>query len=128
MPISIMIVDDSPAMRAMIRRVLAISGLAVGDCRDAADGEAALRQLRARSADLVLTDINMPVMNGEDFLQIVKHDEKLRSVSVVVLSTDATAARRRRMLELGAKGYLVKPFPPEALRAELERALGVSNA
>src|SRR5574340_358528 len=123
MAYSILIVDDSPAMCAMIGRVLNLSGLEIGECRYARDGEDALTQLRARPADLVLTDINMPRMDGEEFVRRLGTDGAISGVSVVVVSTDATANRRRRLLELGARGYLVKPFHPEDLRVELERVL-----
>ncbi len=74
-----------------------------------------------------MTDINMPVMNGEQFLRSLKKDDLLRTVPVVVISTDATIGRVSLMLELGAKGYVKKPFQPEGLRAEIERVLGVSG-
>jgi two-component system chemotaxis response regulator CheY len=77
--------------------------------------------------DIILTDINMPEMNGEDFVRELEREEKFRAIPVVVVSTDATQNRIRRMLDLGAKGYVVKPFSPEALRGELERVLGVTN-
>jgi two-component system chemotaxis response regulator CheY len=74
-----------------------------------------------------LTDINMPEMNVEDFVRQMAEREELRSIPVVVVSTDGTRNRIRRLLDLGAKGYVVKPFSPEALRAELERVLEVEN-
>jgi two-component system chemotaxis response regulator CheY len=123
MAYSILIVDDSPAMCAMIGRILDLSGLEIAERRYAHDGEDALAQLQAHPADLVLTDINMPRMDGEEFMRRLGTDSALGSVPVVVVSTDGTAIRRRRMLALGARGYLVKPFQPEALRLELERVL-----
>jgi two-component system chemotaxis response regulator CheY len=70
----------------------------------------------------------MPVMNGEQFIVALRADEKLKTLPVVVVSTDATRHRIERMLELGAQGYITKPFQPEALREELERVLGVPHA
>jgi len=67
-------------------------------------------------------------MNGEEFLRRLEEHDRYRSIPVVVISTDATENRMQRMMQLGAKGYISKPFSPEALREELERVLGVSNA
>jgi two-component system chemotaxis response regulator CheY len=122
-----MIVDDSPAMREFISRVITLSGLDVGGCVEASNGEEALALLRANWIDIILTDINMPVMNGEEFLRHVKEDEMLRSIPVMVVSTDGSEHRVQRMMELGAKGYVQKPFSPEELRRSMENLLGVSH-
>lgn len=123
----VMIVDDSPAMRAVIRRILALSGFDVQECLEAGHGGEACRLLRQRPVDVILADINMPVMSGEQFLCSIRDDELLGAIPVVVVSTDATEHRIRRMMELGARGYITKPFFPESLRGELERVLGVSH-
>jgi len=78
--------------------------------------------------DVILTDINMPKMNGEELLRRLETDTRLRSVPTLVISTDATKARILKMLSLGAQGYVTKPFSPETLREELERVLGDRNA
>lgn len=122
----VLIVDDSPAMRAFIRRVMDISGFELACCLEAGDGNEALDVLRREWVDLVLTDINMPGMDGEEFLRNLEADEMLRKVPVVVISTDATSKRIERMISLGARGYVTKPFSPETLRAELDRTLGVA--
>jgi len=124
----VMIVDDSRSMRTFVRRVMDLSGFEVDSCFDAANGAEALALLHAHPVDIILTDINMPEMNGEDFVRELEREEKFRSIPVVVVSTDATQNRIRRMMDLGAKGYVVKPFSPEALRGELERVLGMTNA
>jgi len=123
---SILIVDDSPAMRAFVRRVIHLSGFEVSSCLEAGDGEEALALLRGGPVDIVLTDINMPRMDGEEFLRRLAADEGLRAIPVLVISTDGTGNRIARMLALGARGYVAKPFLPETLRAELERLLGVA--
>jgi len=125
MAFSILVVDDSPAMQALIRRVLDLSGFDVAACWMAGNGEEALELLRQNWVDVILTDVNMPGMNGEEFLRRLRADEVLQSIPVVVVSTDATQTRLHRMLELGAASYVVKPFHPEVLRTELERVLGV---
>jgi two-component system chemotaxis response regulator CheY len=128
MAYSVLIVDDSPVMRSFIKRVLAVSGFEVGECREAGNGEEALRQLSAQRVDIILTDINMPGMNGEELLCRLCADGVLKTIPTVVISTDATNERMVRMIELGARGYLSKPFTPETLREELERVLGAGDA
>jgi two-component system chemotaxis response regulator CheY len=124
----LLIADDSAAMRQVIRRVIQLSGFEVDEFLEAADGDDALRLLRSESIDVILTDINMPHVNGEQLLCLMQQEDLLRAKPVIVVSTDATEHRIHRMLELGAKGYITKPFYPEALRQELERVLGVDNA
>jgi two-component system chemotaxis response regulator CheY len=75
--------------------------------------------------DAILTDINMPGVDGEELLRRLAADDMLRAVPAIVISTDSTENRIARLLALGARGYVTKPFRPETLRAELERVLGV---
>jgi len=125
MELHVLIVDDSPAMRSFIRRVLDLSGLEVGRCLEASNGEEALRLLENNWVDAVLTDINMPQMDGEEFLRRLAEHQVLRLIPVLVVSTDRTESRIQKMLTLGAKGYVTKPFAPETLREELEHSMGV---
>jgi two-component system, chemotaxis family, chemotaxis protein CheY len=127
MAFRVLIVDDSPAMRGVIRRVIELSGFDLEKCLEAGNGEQALGVLKTQWVDLILTDINMPVMNGEELLSRLHGDDLLNSIPVVVISTDASQHRIDRMLGLGAKGYVAKPFFPEMLRGELERVLEVSS-
>ena len=128
MAYSVLIVDDSPVMRSFIRRVLALSGFDVAEYVEAGNGEEALAQLAAHRVDVILTDINMPRMNGEELLRRLCADGVLRTTPAVVISTDATNDRIVRMIELGAQGYMSKPFTPETLRGEIERVLGERHA
>jgi two-component system, chemotaxis family, chemotaxis protein CheY len=125
MELHVLIVDDSPAMRAFIRRVLELSGLTVGRCLEASNGEEALRLLENNWVDTVLTDINMPRMGGEELLRRMSEHAVLRLIPVLVVSTDRTEGRIQKMLTLGAKGYVTKPFAPETLREGLESSLGM---
>jgi len=120
----VLIVDDSPAMRAFVRRVIQFSGFDLAACYEASNGQEALDLLRHEWVDAILTDINMPGMDGEEFLLRLSQDDVFRSIPAIVISTDATHHRRERLLAMGARGYLSKPFVPEALRAELESTLG----
>jgi two-component system chemotaxis response regulator CheY len=119
----VLIVDDSPAMRKFVRRVLEISGFAIGELNEAVDGLDALKFLSRRPVDLILTDVNMPVMGGEEFMARVASESGMKEIPVVVISTDSTRQRTGRMMALGASGYVAKPFSPEILRAELERVM-----
>ena len=123
----VLVVDDSAAMRAFIRRVFDLSGLEVETIFEAGDGQEAMDLLDREWVDVILTDINMPGMDGEQFIALRAESGVANMTPVIVVSTDATTARRERMAQLGARGYLVKPFAPEALKGEIERVLGGSN-
>ncbi len=128
MALKILIVDDSPVMRSFIRKVVGLTGLDIGEIFEAGNGLEALELLGQSWVDLVLTDINMPDMNGEELVQRMEQDELLRSVPVIVVSTDASTNRVKKMMTLGARGYVTKPFPPDVLAMEMERVLEVTHA
>jgi two-component system chemotaxis response regulator CheY len=123
-----LIVDDSAVMRAFIRRIIVLSGMEGAEFLEAGEGGEALSILREHWVDVVLTDINMPAMDGEQFVRRLAADDLLKSVPVVIVSTDGTDSRIRQMCSLGARGYVRKPFMPETLRLELERVLGGAYA
>ncbi len=112
-------------MRAFVRRVIDLSGFELSQCFEASNGREALDVLRGEWVDAILTDLNMPGMGGEEFLRRLSQDDLLRSIPAIVISTDATEHSMASMANLGACGYVTKPFVPETLRAELERTLGV---
>lgn len=128
MALNILVVDDSPVMRSFIRKVIGMTGLDVGEICEAAHGGEAMVLLRQRWMDLVLTDINMPGMNGEELVRQMAADDMLRTVPVIVVSTDSSDHRVAMLLALGAKGYVTKPFPPDGLCAEVERVLEAAHA
>ena len=128
MSFNVLIVDDSPAMRKFIRRILSMTDVDLGICFEAGNGEEALRLLAEQPVDLVFTDINMPVMNGEEFMRRLSADPKLNCIPVIVASTDSTDTRIAHMMALGAKGYIRKPFQPEQMRDQLDRVLEHTDA
>ena len=128
MKLSVMIVDDSPAMRSFVRRVLDMSGLEMDRCLQASNGQEALDLMNGTWVDVVLTDINMPVMDGEELLRRMAAHDIFRAIPVLVISTDRTECRIQKMLSLGASGYVTKPFTPETLRQQLEQSLGAIHA
>ena len=124
MPYNILIVDDSPAMRRVVRRVVDLSGFEVGKYLEAGDGVQALTVLRSEWVDLIVTDINMPVMDGEQLLIEVRHDAMLSQIPVLFVSTDQSASRIEGMMANGAKGYISKPFMAAALSEQMYKLLG----
>ena len=121
---NILIVDDSPAMRRVVRRVVELTQADIGNCFEADSGITALTALRANWVDLIMTDINMPGMDGEELLTEVRKDPMLAEIPLLVISTDHTDLRIAQMMKLGANGYISKPFMPAALGGEIARMLG----
>lgn len=119
----LMIVDDSPVMRSFVRRTLEIAGFGIEHCAEASNGAEALEKLSGAGVDLILTDINMPVLDGEGLLRALRSDPELSRIPVVVVSTDSTEQRVDALMGLGARGYLKKPFLPERLAGILSGIL-----
>jgi two-component system chemotaxis response regulator CheY len=119
MAFNILIVDDSETMRAVIRKVVNMSGVAVGELHEAGNGKEALEVLEETWIDVVLSDINMPVMGGIEFLQEVKKNEVLQHIPVILVTTEASQARMDEATKCGADGYIKKPFVPETIKTVL---------
>jgi two-component system chemotaxis response regulator CheY len=124
MAYNILIVDDSPAMRRVVKRVVDLSGVDAGKYLEAGNGIEALVVLRSEWVDLIMTDINMPEMDGEELLLQVRADSMLASIPVLVVSTDKSEARIKQMMDSGADGYVSKPFMPADLSEQMHRLLG----
>ncbi len=124
MAIELLVVDDSPVTRKMLRRAIGLCGLDVAEVHEAGDGAEALAKLAAHRVDLVLADVNMPVMNGMELVARMGQDEALSRIPVVVVATPLSEDRVERLLGAGARAYLAKPFRPEALRDVVHGLLG----
>lgn len=111
----ILIVDDSPGMRKVIRKTLGLSGFPTDVFFEAGDGIEALDVLSKEDVQIVFTDINMPNMNGEELMEQISIKPELKHLLVIVVSTDRSEERMKRMSALGAKGYVTKPFVPRTL-------------
>jgi two-component system chemotaxis response regulator CheY len=111
----ILIVEDSPTMRALLVSALEALDRPV-KITEVASGFEALRELPQVDYDLILTDINMPDINGLELVSFVKNTAAFRSIPLVIVSTEGSARDRDKGLRLGADAYLVKPFAPEALQ------------
>ena len=122
MSLRVLVVDDSPAMRGLLKKILSQSGLPIEKILDAADGLEGLVRLRDNPINLILSDINMPNMDGEEFVRHVKADKAFRDIPVLMITTDNSTARVLRLRQLGAQGYICKPFTPEMIK---EKVLGL---
>lgn len=128
MALELLIVDDSPVTRKMVRRAIGLCGLEVGQVHEAGDGAEALAKLSARPVDLVLADINMPVMNGVELVERMSKDPALAGIPVVIVATPISEGKVEKLLDTGARAYLAKPFRPEALRDLVLEIVGDKGA
>jgi len=125
---NVLIVDDSQTMRKVILKAVALSGFDLGECWEAGDGREAIEILANHWVDLILTDLHMPGMNGLEMLKEIQKDEIHRQVPIVLITTEGSEKRIQEALSLGVKGYLQKPFHPEAVRDILTRIMEKADA
>jgi two-component system chemotaxis response regulator CheY len=121
----ILIVDDSSVMRKIIERSLRQAGLEQAEVVEAGNGIEALAQVREGAFDLILSDINMPAMDGIEFLRQLVTIESTKSVPVVMVTTEGSESRVVEALSIGAKGYIRKPFTPDQIKERVIPLLGV---
>lgn len=122
--LSLLIVDDSAMMRAMIKRVAGLTDLPIGEVYEAGNGAEALKVLETQRVDVVFTDINMPVMTGTELLREVCRRPEWQHIRRVIVSTDGSQARRAEGADLNAHAYVEKPFRPEVMRDVLTEIVG----
>lgn len=122
MPKKILIAEDSPTMRYLIASTIA----ALGDYEviEAGNGFEALRALPREKVDLVITDINMPDINGLELVSFIKKNPNYSAIPLFIISTEGSERDREKGMELGADAYLVKPFSPDDLQNLIRRFLG----
>jgi two-component system chemotaxis response regulator CheY len=113
--LTLLIVDDSATMRAMVKRAATLSGVALAEILEAANGQEALDVLGRAKVDAVFTDINMPVMTGVELLKRMAAESRWSHVLRVIISTDASDVRRQEVSELKVRHYVQKPVRPEAV-------------
>jgi two-component system, chemotaxis family, chemotaxis protein CheY len=119
MGIRALVVDDSEALRKSVRYALERRGDVV--CTEAQDGAEAIKKLAAATFDIVLTDINMPLLDGLKLLSRIRAEPSTLKLPVVVITTESAEADRERALKLGADAYLVKPVQAEAVLDAVEK-------
>lgn len=124
MPQRILIVDDSGTARMLIKRCIEIAGYADADFVESKHGEEALVQLEAEKPDLVVTDLNMPVMDGMELLRRIRSREELADVPVIVVTSTGNEAREDELLREGATAILPKPVSPAVVADTMDKLFG----
>lgn len=119
MPLDVLIVDDSAAIRKILNRVLVQAEVPLGKVHEASDGGEALEKLKTEKVGLILSDINMPNMDGIELLTRVKADDALKTIPVLMVTTEGSQAKVMQALELGASGYVKKPFTADQIKEKL---------
>jgi two-component system chemotaxis response regulator CheY len=119
MPVDVLIVDDSAAIRKILQRVLRQTDIPIGEVLDAGDGVEALKILSTRHVNLILSDINMPNMDGLQLLAQLKANDKWKSVPIVMVTTEGGQGKVIEAVQLGAAGYVRKPFTAEQIKEKL---------
>jgi two-component system chemotaxis response regulator CheY len=119
MAAEVLVVDDSAAIRKILQRVLRQTGMAIRNILEAGDGQEALEVLRRQKLDLVLTDINMPRMDGLQLLAAIKAAPEWRALPVIMITTEGGEAKVGEAVRLGAAGYVRKPFTADQIKEKL---------
>lgn len=127
MAYNILIVDDSTPMRAVIKKVVKASGFNVGQFFEAMDGHDALKVLNHEWIDLVLTDYNMPHMNGLELVEEMNKDEDLKSIPSIMITTEGSRERVQEFMAKGVMDYIKKPFTPEQIKQKLKQVMGATE-
>jgi len=121
MSASILAVDDSASMRVAIKIALSGAGYAVTEAVDGADGVA---KAQAGRFDLIVTDLNMPVMDGLTMIETLRQSPDQMGVPIIFLTTESDAALKQRAKAAGATGWLTKPFDPDQLVKIIKKVIG----
>ena len=127
MSYTFLVIDDSSIVRKVLIRTIGMTDLAVDEVRQAVDGQDALQQLEQQPADLIFLDINMPVMNGMEFMEKLRTHERLKDTPVIVVSTEGSQERIDRLETLGISAYLRKPATPEEITETVRNVLGENS-
>ena len=126
MALNILVVDDSAVMRKMIIKTIGMCGVPTREIKQAANGREGLEKLNKNWIDIVILDINMPVMNGEEMIDEMKQDPETKDIPVIVISTEGSSTRIERLKEKGAR-FIQKPFTPEIIRDTIYEVTGVGE-
>jgi two-component system chemotaxis response regulator CheY len=125
---TIMIVDDSETIRAVLERSLAMTKLPIDSVIHAVNGKDALEKLKQVWVDIVFSDIHMPEMDGIALVAAMQAHPELREIPIVIVSTEGSSTRIEELKRKGIKGYLRKPFTPEKIRDVIIQTLGEWDA
>lgn len=122
---SILVVEDSATTRAMIRAVLEDAD--DYEIVEAATGFEALKRLPTQNFDLVITDINMPDINGLELISFIRNDQRFKLIPLLIVSTEKSEEDKKRGMTLGANAYITKPFKAKELQDVVKSLLGTSG-
>jgi two-component system chemotaxis response regulator CheY len=120
---TILIVDDSAMMRKVVLRTLKMAGVDYENVLEAGDGAEGLAMLKQYKVDLVMCDINMPVMSGLEMIEAVKAEGLADGVPIVMVTTEGSEAQVRQAILAGARGYIRKPFTVEHIESNVKPLL-----
>jgi len=124
---NILVVDDSASMRKVMRKVIQMSGFPVNTIYEAENGVNGLEICRQQEVEIILTDLNMPEMDGISFMEALRADEEFSHIPVLVVSTEGRPAVMEKVEEIGAVEYVKKPFQPESISRVLSKLLEDEN-
>jgi two-component system chemotaxis response regulator CheY len=128
MSFNILIVDDSKIIRSVIKKTLELSGVPVGIIYEASNGLEGLTAMRENWIDLVFADINMPIMNGLEMLDMMAQENILEKTPVLIVSTEGSKARIEELFKKGVRAFIRKPITPEILRNVVKEVMGDYDA
>ena len=118
----VLVVEDSPTMRQLIVFALKrIRGFQISEANDGVDG---LKKLSAEKYDLILTDINMPIMDGLKLVSMVRNDPNYKEIPIIIITTEGAAEDRERALALGANAYITKPIQTNQILETVKELMG----
>jgi two-component system chemotaxis response regulator CheY len=126
MALNVLIVDDSATMRRMVARTLEMSGLALGNVAEAANGREGLEIVDREWIDVLFVDINMPVMGGIEMIDAIRARPELANLPIVVISTESSQTRIEEVRRKGVR-FVHKPFTPECVREVIQDLTGVTQ-
>ena len=118
---NILIVDDSASMRQMVTFTLKTAGHAIDD---AADGVVALEKAKSKVYELIISDVNMPNMDGIGLVKALREEESYKFTPILLLTTESAPEKKKEGKEAGATGWIVKPFSPDQLLNTIKKVLG----
>lgn len=127
MSFNLLIVDDSNAMRAVIKKIVIISGFKMDKCLEANNGKEAMDLLSTNWIDIIISDINMPEVNGLELLDQLKKHDTLKEIPVIMITTEGSSERMQDAFKRGAKGFVKKPFLPDEIKKVLYDVIGVGE-
>lgn len=124
MAYNILVVDDSQTVRDVVAKTLKLAEVDVGELHMAGDGQKALDILNDNWIDLVFSDLSMPVMNGMEMIEKMRKDGLLKTVPVVIVSTEGSRTRIKELMDKGVRAYVRKPFTPESMLEAVNEVMG----